>query len=300
MARDWNVTFESWGAAPGITETQKCGNAERAVRKAIDACPKLSSMPIEVFTQGSYRNGTNVRQDSDVDVCVLYKAAFFNHYQFAEGLSKEALGYTTSTYLYPEFKNDVGSALIDYFGREFVTRGSKAFDIHKNTYRIDADVVPTMEHRLYTGNIHSYSWLSGTELHPDKGGEIVNWPQQNYNNGCTKDYASGEQFKTITRILKRMRYELIDEGHEVAVRIPSFLIECLVYSVPNDQLNVGSLRQNVRSVLVYLWNGTETQAACNDWVEVNDRKYLFRASQPWKREDVRAFVQAAWDYVGFE
>jgi hypothetical protein len=122
------------------------------------------------------------------------------------------------------------------------------------------------------------SWLSGTELHPDKGGKIVNWPQQNYNNGCTKDYASGEQFKTITRIIKRMRYELIDEGHEVAERIPSFLIECLVYGIPNDQLNVGSLKQNVRSMLVYLWNGTETQPLYwrNDYVAVEQWSRFIR------------------------
>jgi Nucleotidyltransferase domain len=157
MSRDWEATFASWGAAPGVTETDKCENAERAIRKAIDACPKLSSMQIEVFTQGSYQNSTNVRQDSDVDVCVLYKAAFFADYSFTEGLSKEALGYVTGKYLYPEFKNDVGAALIDYFGREFVTRGNKAFNIHKNTYRIDADVVPCMEHRLFTGNLLSFN-----------------------------------------------------------------------------------------------------------------------------------------------
>src|SRR5271156_440519 len=98
MARDWDITFGSWGAAPGVTETQKCGNAERAVRKAIDACPKLSSMPIEVFTQGSYRNGTNVRQDSDVDVCVLYKAAFFSGYSMSHGLDGAVLGFTGGHY----------------------------------------------------------------------------------------------------------------------------------------------------------------------------------------------------------
>jgi tRNA nucleotidyltransferase (CCA-adding enzyme) len=78
MSRDWSATFSSWGAPPGTTEQTKCENAERAVRKAIDASAKLSAKSIEVFTQGSYANRTNVREDSDVDICVLYTEAFFD------------------------------------------------------------------------------------------------------------------------------------------------------------------------------------------------------------------------------
>jgi len=80
MGRDWDATFEFWGAPPSNTEHEKCNNAEVAIRKAIAASPTLSSKQIEVFVQGSFANGTNVRQDSDVDVCVLYKQAFFPNY----------------------------------------------------------------------------------------------------------------------------------------------------------------------------------------------------------------------------
>src|SRR5690349_8220632 len=68
LSRDWNATFSSWSAPPSATEQAKCENAERAVRKAIDASSKLAPHTIEVFTQGSYANRTNVRQDSDVDI----------------------------------------------------------------------------------------------------------------------------------------------------------------------------------------------------------------------------------------
>jgi len=142
--------------------------------------------------------------------------------------------------------------------------------------------------------------LSGTELHPDNGGKIVNWPKQNHENGVAKNSTSGRQFKTVTRILKRLRYELIEEGHDVADRVPSFLIECLVWNVLDDTLNFGSLKDNVRETIRYLWHGTKTDAACNEWIEVNERKYLFRASQPWKREDAHAFLLIAWQYIGFK
>jgi hypothetical protein len=149
MSCDWEATFRSWGSPPSETEQTKCENAERAIRKAIAASSKLSAKPIEVFTQGSYANRTNVRQDSDVDICILYTGAFFPDYSLS--LSDGALGYSEGTYPYEDFRTDVEEALIDYFGGSAITRGNKAFDIHENTYRIDADAVPCFEHRRYIG-----------------------------------------------------------------------------------------------------------------------------------------------------
>ena len=54
-------------------------------------------------------------------------------------------------YSYADFKNDVEAALKSYFGAGSVTRGNKAFDVHANTYRVDADVVPCLEHRRLMG-----------------------------------------------------------------------------------------------------------------------------------------------------
>jgi tRNA nucleotidyltransferase (CCA-adding enzyme) len=73
-------TFSSWSKGPGKTEQDKCDNAERAVRKAIDACEALSAMDITVFPQGSYAARTNVRQNSDVDICVRLNSVAFSDY----------------------------------------------------------------------------------------------------------------------------------------------------------------------------------------------------------------------------
>jgi len=299
-SRDWEAIFGSWGAAPGTTEQTKCDNAERAVRKAIAASAKLSSKSIAVFTQGSYANRTNVRQDSDVDICVLYTDAFFSDYSMSEGLDGSVLGYSDSTYKYPEFKNDIEAALMSYFGQDSVTRGNKAFDVHANTYRIDADVVPAFEHRRFHGTPQNHWYYSGTQINPDSGGKIINWPRQNYDNGVQKNEATGRRFKAVTRILKRLRNEMVDEGYEVAVPIPSYLIECLVWNVPNDDLGHDTLRTDVRHALAHLWNQTRTDETCKEWGEVNELKYLIRLSQPWKRDQVNTFLQAAWDYIGFE
>ncbi len=188
MARDWNVTFNFWASPPSDTELEKYGNAERAIRKAIVASQAFVLRNISVFVQGSYANGTNVRQDSDVDICVLYKDAFFSDYGLAEAdMSDAKLGFTDGQYLYATFKNDVHSALENYFGSAHATRGNKAIDIRENTYRVDADVVPCFEHWLFEGNVNNHWHRTGTQIFPDDGGAIVNWPKQNYDNGVTKD-----------------------------------------------------------------------------------------------------------------
>ena len=53
------------------TEENRAENAEKMIRTAIDSCDELSEHSIEVFPQGSYANNTNVRENSDVDICVM-------------------------------------------------------------------------------------------------------------------------------------------------------------------------------------------------------------------------------------
>ena len=139
----------SWSKGPGQTEADKCSNAETAVRKAIKASEQLAALDVSAFAQGSYSARTNVRQNSDVDICVRYNATFFTYYP--DGMSRETVGNIPGTMAFADFKSMVQKALEDYFGKAGVTRGNKAFDVHANTYRIDADVVPTFEYRRYTG-----------------------------------------------------------------------------------------------------------------------------------------------------
>lgn len=294
--RDWEASFESWGKPPGETERDKCENAERAIRKAIAASNVLSTRSVDVFAQGSYRNRTNVRKDSDVDICILCRDVFF--FDLPDGITREQFGFTSpGNYSYEQFKNDVGSALVSYFGNTGVTRGNKAFDIHANTYRVDADAVPAFEYRRYN-NFTSYH--EGTRFFPDQGGTVTNWPQQNYDNGVAKNDATGRRFKSLVRILKRLRNEMADAGFPAATPIPSYLIECLGWNVSNEGLAHNAYKDDVRYALAHLWNNTRSDESCHEWGEINELKYLFRAGQPWTRQGTNSFLHAAWNYVGFE
>ncbi|NGZ61169.1 MAG: nucleotidyltransferase [Nitrospira sp. LK265] len=294
-------TFAFWSQGPAATESDKCFNAESVIKKAIDADETLSSLDISVFAQGSYKARTNIRQESDVDICVRYNTSFFPEYP--KGTTKQTFGNVDSELAYADFKNMVERALKTRFGNAGVTRGNKAFDVHANTYRIDADVVPAFGHRRYTGKKYADGrWVfhAGVAFSPDSGGVIKNWPEQNYANGVSRNDDTGRAYKRAIRIMKRLQCKMTADGVSAAEGIASFLVECLIWNLEPTAYQHATYTEDVRQIIIDVWNATKTEEGCTNWVEVNRLKWLFRPTQAWTREQVHAFMQAAWNYIGFK
>ncbi len=299
MARDWSSLFQTWSKPPSETEQTKCENAERMVRRAIQDSKELAGHQIQVFAQGSYRNNTNVREDSDVDICVRYMDTIF--YSLPDGYGKEAFGLQDSTYSYARYKDEIERALRSFFDNAEVRRGNKAFDIHANTYRVDADVVACFEHRRYVvKDGGSYYYLSGTELRPDTGERVINWPHQHYESGVNKNNSTGDRFKKVVRALKHLRNEMVDQGVQMAQPIPSYLVECLVWNVPNQHFGHSEIIEDIRESLRYLYHNTKSLDPCKSFVEVNQLKWLFGSGQPWTFERANTFLLSAWHYAEFK
>ncbi|MCW8128399.1 nucleotidyltransferase [Microbulbifer halophilus] len=298
MARDWESVFSAWSQGPSKTEQEKVENAERQIRQAIQASPKLQNRDITVFAQGSYRNRVNVRRDSDVDIGVLCFDTFFPAYpdDNVKAILKER--FSDGEYTYSQFKNELEEALVNRFGREAVSRGSKSFDVKENTYRVESDVAAFFEHRRYTSTT---SYLSGVEMIPDDltPPRVRNWPEQHYSNGVAKNDATNRRYKRVVRILKNLSNEMASQGIAPAKEAPSFLVECLVFNASNVRFNYSSFKPMIREVLAELFNNTLSDEACSEWGEVSELKYLFRTSQPWTRESAHAFLSDAWDYIGY-
>ena len=220
---------------------------------------------------------------------------------YPKGTTRETFGHVEGSLPFADFKSMVQKALQDYFGKTGVARGNKAFDVHANTYRIDADVVPTFEYRWYTGRKNadgSHHYLSGVAFDPDSGSRVINWPEQTYNNGVERNTATGRKYKRVIRILKRLRDRMQDDGIAISKNTPSFLIECLVWNANVDAFSKDTYTAIVRHLLADLWNGTLKDDDCSERGEVNELKYLFRLAQPWTRQEANEFLQAAWDYIG--
>lgn len=299
MSRDWESVFTTWSHGPSATEQQKAENAEKQIRQAIAASDKLKYRNIPVITQGSYRNRVNVRKDSDVDIGVICFDTFFPEYPDDNVKARLEESLSDSTYSYATFKNEIEEALVKRFGRGAVSRGSKSFDIKGNTYRVEADVAAFFEHRRYSSESN---YISGVEMIPDDYSppRVKNWPQQHYDNGVSKNTNTSRRYKRVVRILKTLSNEMTAQGIESAKKVPSFLVECLVWNTPNDHFGHSTYKSEIRAVLAHLYNNTMSDEKCNEWGEVSELKYLFRSSQPWTRADAHKFISDSWDYIGYE
>ena len=280
-----------WTQPLGVREENRCRNTVSLIRKAIESDPVLSKKAIRVFEQGSHKNSTNVRLDSDVDVCVVFEGSFY--FDLPKGGTLEEFGINPSNPSFPKYKKNVASALRRVFGSNYVKKGEKSIKIRSNVTGVNADVVPAFEYRRYTNS----GYEEGIKFLTESGDSVVNFPQQHSENGARKNRQTNRFYKKTVRLLKKINYELAEDGY-----IPSFLVECLVWNVPNIVLSQNSTyTYKLKHVLHHIHSNTKkgNSNLCDDWGEVSELLYLFRGDKGWTKDDAADFVfQSVGDYLG--
>jgi hypothetical protein len=278
---------------PSDAEESKLANAERLVNEAVSEDKTLKEMKPKVFGQGSYANDTNVRLNSDIDINVRYDGAFY--FQLPEGKTRADFGLNSpATYTFAEFKNAIETALVNKFGRKEVYRDDKCITIKESPTRVVTDVVPTWKFARY---FNDGTTVEGVKLISDKGKPIVNFPILHLENARAKNVSTSKRFKRLTRIFRRIRYDMIDAGVLNGEKISSFLVECLVYNVPNPIFNDNnSWTDRLKKSIVSLYENTATVEKCDDWREVSGWLYLFKGRK-WTREEVNAYLVTMWKYL---
>jgi hypothetical protein len=294
MAKFSEETLSTWTKPPSGTEETKLLNSEKMVKEAIKEDDKLSKFSIDTFGQGSYANDTNVRLNSDIDINVCYTDGFY--FALPQGKSRVDFGIGgPSTYSFSEFKNDVETALIKKFTKENIKRKDKCITIIGNSYRIKTDVVPTWNHRRYS---EDGNYVIGTYFMSDKEIWTKNYPKQHIENGKSKNSNTYKRFKRLTRIYRKLRYKMLDDGETVNDGITSFLLESLVWNVPNSIFNdYDSWSDRLKYSIAHLYTNTEKQEDCKNWGEVSELLYLFHSYRNWNRVDVNNFLLQTWNYL---
>lgn len=296
----------AWTSPAFGNENERRENTERLISGAVKAHSFLSTLPLKIYAKGSYKNNTNVRRDSDVDVAVEYTDVLMFDYQ--DGATQEAAWLVRGIEPYSgplrtsggcfdigRFKDSIGEALVEAFGQGSVARSNKVFTVRESSRSLAADVVPCTTHDQHYS---ATGYHRGIQLLADKEPlrSVVNYPQQHYDNGVAKNMSTSKRFKSMVRILKNLENQMVDEGTTPAVA--SYLIESLVWNVPDHLLlTPPTWAGRVREVLGYVWGGTEHDECERRWFEVNRIKFLFHPSQRWTRDEARNFVLAAWPYV---
>lgn len=279
---------------PSFTEEVKLAKAQQEIKNAITSSLILKEKKIKTFGQGSYANDTNVKNNSDVDINVCLEESVF--VKLPENKTYEDLGYRDSSYKFSQYRKDVYDALVEYFGEESISDNSKCITIIPNSTRVEIDVVPTFKYIRYDSE---NSKVEGVKFISSDSETIINYPLAHIENGKNKNSNTQKRFKRLTRIYRNIRYKMLDDNIVVSDNITSFLLECLVFNVPDNIFNDHETwTERLKHSIIFLYNETKNETKCDNWGEVSELLFLFK-SRKWSVKDVNSFLQQMWNYLGY-
>ena len=301
MSKFTEDTYKHWQRPASETEESRISNAIKMVKDAISSSVELKTKDIEIFVQGSYANNTNVRAESDVDVSVMLKDTFYS--EKIKGLTREDYGFSEGTNTFSNFRKDIQKALVDKYENENIKPGNKAIKIIPNSYRVETDVVPSFQYRNYKyGNSKNADvFKEGIKFYSLKNDPVINYPKIHVENGIQKNNDTQRRYKRLIRVFKRIRYKMIEENISVNSGISSFLIECLIWNVPNSYFNnYDTVEERLRQTIIYLFNQTKTDKESENWREVSEMLLLFHSSKKWDIKMTNNFLKQVWNYLEFK
>jgi len=183
------ATWIKAGATDGSKRTYQ--SIRRALLKssAVRECGEK-----DVYLQGSYRNGTNIRGDSDVDIVVQLNIDVNAGRLFPRRRGNVPSPSNERTWR--TFRAAVSDALTAEFGYGSVTDGRKAIKVQ--TPDLPADVVVALRFRIDPPrNTEGIALLLG-----DEARWVVNYPKRHYANGAKKNQDTENRYKRMVRVFK--------------------------------------------------------------------------------------------------
>ena len=245
---------------------------------------RLERIDFKTYLQGSYKNNTNIRGDSDVDVVAQLNSTFYSN------LSEEQqrqLGLFPAVYGWSEFRVDVIKALKNYYGQSLITESNKSIKVKANSGRLPADVVICTQYRKYK-SLNNYDYIEGMCFWSrNDNRQIINYPKFHYDNGVLKHQNCSKCYKPLVRMFKNMR------GYISGDSIPSYFLECILYNVPNS--NFKTNYQEAFYNIVNWLNKTEL----DNFVCQNEQLKLFgMTSEQWSTSRAKGFIKnliLLWD-----
>jgi hypothetical protein len=229
--------------------------AEGVLREALCRSSLLNARPYEIFCQGSRVNNTYIEDASDIDLVLMLKMPFESNVQALDeaGMDNFRERHQVSYYSWGEFRDDVLATL----GESYVVRMGRRcinVDAPDSLFGEMVDILLAKEYRLYSAfpapGVEFYE--QGVFFRDNEGRPIVNFPKQHRRKGDEKDLRTGGRFKEVVRTAKNVRRlaereQMITEG-----AAPSYLLECLLYNVPDRVYRTSSLRETYRRALEWL------------------------------------------------
>ena len=300
--------LQSWAKAPSETEMGKIRHTREMVEEVlkqylpVEEIKKefnLSTFKYVVYLQGSYANSTNIRYDSDVDIVVQLNSVFsYDASQLTQNERElHSLAYPDiSLYTFDIFKKHVYEALVAGFGNNDVKYKRKCLKVRANTNRVDADVVPCFEHKLYKRFI-SYAnqdYVPGIKFYnTDDNSLVINYPKIHLENCKSKNIDTDKKFKDAVRIFKHIKSKLIEENKLDSKEAPSYFIENILYNCSSLCFD-GNYTNNMTKTLQFLFDAIKA-GRISEFVCANEQDPLI-SKNTWNTIDAQKTVFGIANY----
>ena len=294
------IQLRTWSQAP---ESEYIKHTHEEIRDALNNSSVLNArkrelnIDFEVYLQGSYKNSTNIRVDSDVDVVVQLDSTFRSGTSKLQPEEKKLYDQTfpNSNYSWSDFQNDVHSALSSHFGSTLVKRGDKSIKLTGRGNRIDADIVPCLQYRAWKSFSHwnQNDFVEGMMFWTlRENREVVNFPKLHYENGKTKNgpWRTNSMYKHLVRVVKNIKHELVERGMNPSIS-PSYFVECMIYNIPDNLFVHNNFQASLERILDYVSSLSEYNS--RQLVTGSEQQRLFGgALWQWQWRNASTFFQA--------
>lgn len=231
--------LEIWSNQGAVVKSKETADS---VKYALNNYKHFPTSDYTVFLQGSYKNDTNIRGESDVDVVIQLNKTFYNNLNDEE---KKILGFSPAEYFYNDFRNDTINALNSYYSQNDIIIHPKCIKIKESDNRLPADVIISCQYRKYFA-LKENSFVEGVYFFTNDSNNrrIENYPKQVYDNGCEKNKSTNGMFKPVVRIFKNLR-------RQANTKAPSYFIQCLIFNIP-DSCFSNTFNESTYNILKYL------------------------------------------------
>lgn len=275
---------------------QSSASTYESIKTCIDNINWKEDVNYDIYLQGSYKNSTNIRGNSDVDVVIEFTSVFYsNKLELPPDQLKEFNEYhSLGKYKLAQFKQSVLNGLIKSFGDSNVSEGNKSIKVKGANGRLDADVICCAEYREYRSfsKLAPNNFVQGiTFWQKNDSRQIRNFPKQHYENGVAKNKEAGSNYRATTRIIKNMKARLVEKGRIDNSLAPSYYVESLLFNVPSGSFNQ-SYFQDVIGIILHYLSTQVSPGQLSKFICQNKCRYLFGGNDPhWDQQQCVTFIQ---------
>lgn len=295
-----------WANAPSPTEMKRIQKTKDDIieavvknfpRERVKTEHKFLAFKLDPYLQGSYRNSTNIRFDSDVDVVVQLNTVFEadTSQLTADELVRYAIDHRKTSYAFTAFKKDVYESLQQAFG-DAVQLDDKCLRIAATDSRAKADVVPAFQYRLYKRylSLANQSFVEGLCFWNAATGEmIINFPKKHLENCESKNVDTSGKFKDMVRIFKNLKAILAEKGLLDPQTAPSYFIENYLYNCSSPCFD-GNYSECIIKTIQFLFDA-HSSGRVNGFICANEQDSLFGGKQ-WNAVNAQSFLLKLADY----